>query len=481
MTSAKLLLLIILLPNIVLLAQDQKPDFGKQFIKAINSVSEQEQRALIHEIFSPVALADPGIERLVEFTKRMQSNFAPLEYHHSDMVTFEKPAGTVYVMHIFCRKKGAQMWTDIQFYLDPNSPHKLQKVAFVAEVTEPIHLPNGNIDEGETLEWLSHYSDKLNSDYDLYGSFLITKGNKVLYEKFYGYEDEEKQRTLSNKTLFNIASGGKMFTAVAIAQLVENGRLSYEDKITKYLSDFRDSTKANKIAIHHLLSHTSGINEYWSGQNDKAVYSATSTPDHMKLVYQAGFSFEPGERYQYCNSNFIALGAIIEQITGKSFYDYVQENIFNRVGMQSTGYFHHGSKDLAIPLARSKDGKGWVEAIHGIRGSSAGGAYSNSADMLKFAKGLRNNALISRESLTLLTSSKTAGLEATEEYGYGFIINQTPGGVTSYGHGGTTGGVNFEFRYYTKQDITLIIFCNQNNGAYDDLKKAMIKLITGQR
>lgn len=481
MTSTKLLLLFILIPNMVLTAQDQKTDFGKQLILAINSVSEQEQRTLIQEIFSPAALADPGIERLVEFIKRMQTNFAPLEYHHSDILTFEKPSGTVYVAHIFCRKKGAQMWTDIQFYLDPNPPHKLQKVAFVAEVTEPIHLPNGSIEEVETLEWLSRYSDKLNTDYDLYGSYLITKGNNVLYEKFYGYEDVRKQHLISKNTLFNIASGGKMFTAVAIAQLVENGKLTYEDKITKYLSGFLDPSKASKISIHHLLSHTSGINEYWSGQNDKAVYSATATPDHMKLVYQVGYSFEPGEKYQYCNSNFIALGAIIEQVTGKSFYDYVQENIFNRVGMQSTGYFHHGSKNLANQLARNPEGKGWIEAVHGIRGSSAGGAYSNSADMLKFAKGLRSHALISRESLSWLTSNKNAGLDVTEEYGYGFIINQTPGGVTSYGHGGTAGGVNFEFRYYPKQDITLIVFCNQNNGAYDDLKKTMIKLITGQR
>lgn len=461
-------------------AQETTPDYGALLVAGINSGSEAGYRESVAKVFSAQALAETGAERLAGFLQRMHDNFAPLEYHHSDISTFEKPDGKVMVMHVFCRKEGALMWTDIQLYLDTNPPHKLYRPAFVAEVTEPINLPNGGIDQPATLQWLNDYTDKLQREYDLSGSYLITQENQVLYQRQLGFADPDRREPISEKTLFNIASGGKMFTAVAIAQLKEAGKLQYEDAITQYLSGFADAEKASRVNIHHLLSHTSGISEYWSGQNDEAVYQATSIADHLRLVYQAGFDFAPGEQYQYCNSNFILLGAIIEKITRQSYYDYVQQNIFDPAGMTASGYFHYGTEGLAIPLARGKDPKAWQTARHGVRGSSAGGAYSNAEDILKFSRALREEVLLPAAAFRQMVISKTDGEDTSETYGYGFILSPTPM-ETAYGHGGITAGVNFEFRYFPRQDVTLILFCNQDNGAYDDLKKNAIKLITGQR
>ncbi len=175
-------------------------------------------------------------------------------------------------------------------------------------------------------------------------SILIAKGDKIIFEKYYGYEDLNKKIPITDKTLFNMASGGKMFTALCIAKLVEENKLKYDDKITKYLNGFGDQTKADMITIHNLLSHTSGITEYWTDKIDKAVHSATSINDHLTLVYKAGFDFDAGTKFQYCNSNFILLGAIIEKVTGKSYYDFVRENIFNPAGMTSSGYFDYNSE-----------------------------------------------------------------------------------------------------------------------------------------
>jgi CubicO group peptidase (beta-lactamase class C family) len=174
------------------------------------------------------------------------------------------------------------------------------------------------------------------------------------------------------------------------------------------------------------------------------------------------------------------LGAIIEKITKQTFYDYVQKNIFDRAGMTSTGYFQYGTKKVATPMTRNETSTGWKEGKHGMRGSSAGGAYSTLADIDRFSRALRDNTLIRRETLQLMTTAKNNLLDSSESYGYGFILRRS-GGESGYGHGGTTDGVNFEFDYFPEQDVTLILFCNQNNGAYDDLKKNMIKLITGDR
>ena len=324
--------------------------------------------------------------------------------------------------------------------------------------------------------------ETLKSEYDLYGSILIAEGDKILFEEYYGYADEEKKIPITNRTLFNVASGGKMFTALCISKLVDMNKLKYEDKITKYLNGFADSTKASNITIHHLLSHTSGISEYWSGQNDKFVHSATSINDHLTLVYKSGFDFEAGIAYQYCNSNYILLGAIIENVTGKSFYDFVQETIFNSAEMNSSGYFNYALTNCAIPLTRGENETEWVEAVHGIKGSSAGGAYSNTTDILKFSIALQNNKIVSKKTFKNMTNPKNSGIKEPMDfdYGYGFILSNSVQ-EASYGHGGTTDGVNFEFLYFPRSDITLIIFCNQNNGAYDDLKKNTIKLITGYR
>jgi CubicO group peptidase (beta-lactamase class C family) len=134
--------------------------------------------------------------------------------------------------------------------------------------------------------------------------------------------------------------------------------------------------------------------------------------------------------------------------------------------------------NLAEPL--KKGAKGWETADHGLRGTSAGGGYSTTREMLKFARGLIAGKLVSKDTLSLLTTSKTRAVTAEIEYGYGFILSHK-GNVPSYGHGGTAVGINFEFQYFPQEDLTFVIFCNQDNGAYDDLRKNIVKLITGWR
>jgi CubicO group peptidase (beta-lactamase class C family) len=271
-----------------------------------------------------------------------------------------------------------------------------------------------------------------------------------------------------------------MFTALAISQLVAAEKLTYQDSLIKSFPDFPRREFAEMATIHHLLSHTSGIGEFWTDEYEKHRHEIKTLQDYLPWIYQAGINFEPGKEFHYSNSNFLLAGLIIEQASGTDYYDYVRQNIYQPLGMTaSDSYFRDdGKAGLAAPLKR--EGQGWVVANQGLRGSSAGGGYSTTRDMLKFVRGLVAGKILSKESLNTLLTSKTRGLSEAFDYGYGFTLSNV-GNVPAYGHGGITSGVNFELRYFPQLDITLVLFCNQDNGAYDDLRKNIIKLITAAR
>ena len=447
------------------------PDFGAKFIAAINSSDTTFYQKMGNEL-----LVEGLRKKSVALFKSLHSRYAPMDYHHYEV----KGSGDRYIMHIYGRKQSALMYSDFQLQVSPPPSHLIMQMFFVAEVTDPITLPNGSITDNYTLDWIKDYAQSLNQKYDLSGSILLARGKEILYEEQFGFADAQRTQRIDKNTRFGIASGGKMFTALAIMQLEELGKLKLSDKITKHIKGFSDQKKAAKISIHQLLSHTSGIGEYWSGQNDAQVINAKDMAAHLSVALKVGFDFEPGTDYQYCNTNYILLGAIVEKVSGLSFYDYVQKNIFDKCGLKNTAYKPRNELSSAEPLVR--DGDKWKvsERLGHGRGSSAGGAVSTAEDIFKFSLALRENKFIDRASFSKMVTVQNTPFHDLEAYGYGFILD-TKMGRNSYGHGGTSDGANFEFRYFPEKDITLIILNNQNNGAYDDLKRNVIKLITDER
>ncbi|MEZ4941966.1 MAG: serine hydrolase domain-containing protein [Saprospiraceae bacterium] len=460
------------------------PDqLGSRFVEGVNSPDATLHKTIASEVYAPATLEKMGLERIVAHFQRLHTTYAPLDYHHSEQLEFERSGGKSYVLHIYARTQGAVMWQDFQFYLESEPPHRIGQMVFVAEVAEPISLPNGSIEQVETLTWLDGYIEKLKQENELSGSMLIARGSQVLIEKYWGVADMENDRKVDAKTLFGLASGSKMFTAIAIVQLLEQGKLQLSDKLTNYFSDFPNRAWAERVTLKHLLSHTSGIAEYWTAENEAVMFQFSDWRQFLPLIYKEGFRFEPGTESYYSNSNFMLLGAIVEKASGQDYYRYVDENILKKAGMVNSGYFDYSrdSLPLATPYVR-KEGGGWLpnRQRRFKRGSPAGGCYSNATDMLKFCNALKSNKLVNSESLKLMTTDWTTGVRDAQPYGLGLIL-ETYAQELSYGHGGTAGGVNFEFRYFPRLDIALIVFNNQNNGAYDDLKRNALKLISGAR
>jgi len=449
-------------------------------VHALNAGDSVAFERAARELFAARALESPGPGRLARQMARVHEMLGALEFHHAELAELELGGRTSRVLHVYARSRGRERWSDFQFRVDPDPPHRLTELAFIAEVSEPVFLPNGAITDPATLAWLHSYVDRLVSGYDLSGGLLVASGDSVVFERYFGFADQKRTRRVDAGTRFNLGSGNKMFTAVAIAQLIERGKLKLGDPVGPLVPGFADSAFARRVTVGHLLSHTSGIREFWTAEYAAARPALESARDLLPWIRRAGTGFEPGDRREYSNSNYALAGLVIERVAGEDYLRYVREHISAPLGMSRTESYRFD--DASVPLAEplERDGEGWRTRPRTGRGTSAGGGFSTCRDMLKFARGLVAGRLVSRETLAWMTASSPVREAGDFDCGYGFLLERE-GGVPSFGHGGITAGVNFELRYYPSLDVTLVAFSNQDNGAYDDLRRNAQKLITGAR
>jgi CubicO group peptidase (beta-lactamase class C family) len=306
-----------------------------------------------------------------------------------------------------------------------------------------------------------------NTENDLFsGVVLVAREGKPIFKKAYGMADRERNISNQVDTKFCIGSMNKMFTAVAIAQLVEQGRLSFDDLIRKYLGpEWIPSEVGEKVKISHLLSHTSGIAEYLTDEfliSSAEIYRTLE--DYKPIIKEKSLTFEPGTRWEYCNTGFILLGAIIEKATGKDYWDYIKEHIYDPADMDNTIGFDPNKtlSNLAMGYEKvQEEGKAfWRKTAFAgkIKGSPSGGGFSTVDDLLRFAEALRSDLLISSESKELLMSVKARS--SSMDYGYGFIIGSSRKLGRVVGHGGAAFGVSANFRMFVDRGYTMIILSN---------------------
>jgi CubicO group peptidase (beta-lactamase class C family) len=249
----------------------------------------------------------------------------------------------------------------------------------------------------------------------------------------------------------------KMFTAVATLQLVERGKLSLDDTIGKILPDYPNSNVASKVRVRHLLSHTGGTGDIFGPEFDAHRLELKTLQDYVKLYGERDLQFEPGTKWEYSNYGFLLLGVMIEKVSGKSYYDFVAENIYKVAGMTSSG-----SEPESVKVANRS--KGYMrdrfemvsnEPTLPWRGTSAGGGYTTASDLMKFAGALMSNRLLKAETLAEATRPQFA----TGAYGFGFQLGP-PDEARTYGHGGGAPGMNAILRVYPESGQSVIVLCN---------------------
>lgn len=281
--------------------------------------------------------------------------------------------------------------------------------------------------------------DGLNKDGKLSGSFLISCKGQQDFEWNGGLADREASIPVSAATRFRMASLGKMFTAVAILQLADEGKLSLDDPLSRHLPEYPNQTVAGAIALRQLLNHTSGTGNVFNDEFPKISASLKTHQDYWGAFASKALEFDPGTEEGYSNYGFILLGAVIEAVSGENFYDYVEKHIFLPAGMTSTGSEPEAASVPDRAHAYTKTEGKWVRETARLpwRGTAAGGGYTTTRDLVRFATALQDGKLISAESLAAATGPQNI----KGWYGYGFMVSGE-GRDRQFGHEGGAPGMN---------------------------------------
>jgi CubicO group peptidase (beta-lactamase class C family) len=305
-------------------------------------------------------------------------------------------------------------WLEVGFQFEAASPHKL--LGFSVEDTD---APSANastasptsgrktaMTESDLLSSLDKYlEDTVRAD-EFSGAVILAKDGKPVFQKAYGLASKEFNVPNRTDTKFNLGSINKIFTRVAIAQLVEKGKLSFDDPIIKHLPDYPNRQAAEKVTLQHLLRMSSGIGDFFGDKFDAmAKDRLRKNNDFLPLFAADPLAFEPGTKRQYSNGGYIVLGAIIEKVSGQDYYDYVREHIFKPAGMENTDSYEADAVVQNLAAGYTREGAGGRGRINNVytrpaRGSSAGGGYSTAEDLLKFARALESDKLLSPEYTT---------------------------------------------------------------------------------
>lgn len=327
----------------------------------------------------------------------------------------------------------------------------------------------------------------LESDFDQYlraasdvwkfqGAVLVAKDGQIVYRKPFGYADHELDVKNRTRMKFQIGSITKQFTAACIMLLVEEGKIKLDDPITRHLPDY-PSNPGDRITIHHLLSHTSGIPNYtamldvW---NRRAL--ETSVADLMATFKDKPLEFEPGQEWSYSNSGYIVLGAIVEAASGMSYEEFVESRIFDALGMENSGYDHREEiiEDRAKGYYLGDDGElKNASFVHMSVPYAAGALYSTVNDLLTWDQALYGEQLLSSTSLEKMFTP------VKNNYGYGFMIQDVFDRKLIWHNGGIDGFLTTLNRWVDEK-VTIIVLSNNISAPVEDIANSLAAIMFGR-
>ncbi len=337
--------------------------------------------------------------------------------------------------------RSSDQFVRLTLEIDAAQPHHIINLDLEA-IPRPAEFSLPHLTEGELIAALRKKLDTDAAAGIFSGAVTVSKNGKPIFAEAYGLADREHKTPNTLKTRFRIGSMNKMFTAVSTLQLVQSGKLSLDDALGKYLIDYPNKDVASKVTIHELLTHTGGTGDIFGPEFEAHRLELRTLPDYVKLYGSRAPEFDPGSRWEYSNYGFILLGAIIEKVSGQSYYDYVQEHVYSPAGMTSSGSEAEdkavADRSIGYTKMHNPEGEPNTETLP-YRGTSAGGGYSTVEDLVKFANALQENKLLNPHYTELLTTGKPGTPDKT--YAYGFDDHKI-NGTRCFGHGGGAPGMN---------------------------------------
>ena len=314
------------------------------------------------------------------------------------------------------------------------------------------------------------------------GVAIVVKDGKTIYRKAFGMANLELGVKMTPDFIFRIGSVTKQFTAAAIVQLAEQGKIDLTADITQYIKDF--PTHGQKISIENLLTHTSGVKNFTSTkewtQHKKMQY--LSSIELVNFFKDQPMTMVPGEKYEYSNSNYVLLGRIIEIVSGQSYQQYLQDNIFNPLKMANTSYDSTKRiiKNRAYGYAKNGDVYENADYISMTQPFAAGAIVSTVDDLAKWQQGLFSYQVISKKNLEKASEPFVLNNGDTAGYGYSWGVNGwNIKGEPMISYNGSIAGFKASTKYLTKKGVYVAILsnCRCNNG--DDVSEQIAAIIIG--
>jgi len=310
------------------------------------------------------------------------------------------------------------------------------------------------------------------------GVVRIGQKGDTLYECAAGYADRSNRVENALDTRFGIASGTKFFTALAIGKLIEVGKLSLSTRLSECLAlDF--AHYSDEITIRHLLTHTSGIPDYYDEEKITDFDNFTvgvpwcemkGPKDYLPVFPDEEMKFAPGERFSYSNGGYILLGVIVEELSGMEYRRFVEEKVFAPAGMACSGYFAMNRLPENTALGYVKDEEGWRTNIFNlpIIGASDGGAFTTVGDMDKLWEAFWNYDILSKEMVEIYTAPhmKVEGEGPHKFYGHGMWISDKPGRGREEYIEGCDAGVSCRSGVNRASGMQISVISNTTEGAW---------------
>ena len=307
-------------------------------------------------------------------------------------------------------------------------------------------------------------AQRLYAEGKIHGGILIAEGENVIYQNAFGMADRNLEIPNTVKTRFTINSMGKMFTAILVLQLVEDDSISLDDPISMHLPWFKHP-RATDISIHHLLSHRSGLRDYFFEQLEGKLDFPISQREILSQMAQHKLQFEPGEAFDYCNTGYLLLGEIVMKYRNDDFQKILRERIFEKLGMNNT-YLSSSVYGPGSPVYYLQDGSAATPYPYSNY-SGDGGSNSTLQDLHKFMLAIGSMELLTQESWKLMFREHSLPAEATRPfgahfrpYGYGCSVMNLPykGGnsALAIGHGGAgSGSSNYMLKFIDSNRIII--------------------------
>ncbi|HVJ80026.1 MAG TPA: serine hydrolase domain-containing protein [Planctomycetia bacterium] len=433
----------------------------KRYLEVLASGDKNQLKKFIEENFAASFMRDISVDQHLE----VNAGFA----EQAGGVTPRKVVSSspTQITLLGAARKGGTPYR-VSVAVEATPPHKLTNIGFRRpEPSESVEAPptrEGDLTQAELAAWTQEYVERLVKADAFSGAVLIAYRDQTLFARAAGLASRAWNQPNRTDTRFNLGSMNKMFTSIAIAQLVEKGKVALDDPIVKHLPDYPNADAAKKVTVRHLLSHTSGLADYF---NDKFMKASRDRfrkiEDYFPLFTGEKLQFEPGTRFRYSNAGFMVLGAIVQRASGMDYFDYVRQHIYQPAGMTGSDCFELDTDvpNLAVGYTRGPGNQVKNNLfMHVIKGGPAGGGYSTVEDLHRFAIALCDGKLIRADTLKQWT---TPG-EKNARYAFGFQVSQV-NQTKLIGHSGGFPGINSVLTVDLENGYVIAVMSNSDSGA----------------